>query len=42
MEAPPLWVWGVIVAAIVAAKLALRWYKLKRLATASKSLPSSR
>ncbi|HEX7033116.1 MAG TPA: hypothetical protein VF172_08965 [Nitrososphaera sp.] len=32
MESPPLWAWAVIVAAIIAGKLVLRWSRLKRLA----------
>jgi hypothetical protein len=32
MEGPPLWVWAVIVGALVAAKFTLRWSRLKRLA----------
>jgi hypothetical protein len=31
MEGPPLWVWAVIVGAVVAAKFALRWARLRRL-----------
>ena len=29
---PPLWVWALIIGAIIAAKLALRWSRLRRLA----------
>lgn len=32
MEGPPLWVWAVIAAMVVAAKFLLRWSRLKRLA----------
>lgn len=32
VEGPPLWVWAIIVGAIIAGKLALRWSSLKRLA----------
>jgi hypothetical protein len=32
VESPPLWAWAVIVAAIIAGKLVLRWSRLKRLA----------
>ncbi|HXG06317.1 MAG TPA: hypothetical protein VNI77_03215 [Nitrososphaera sp.] len=32
VESPPLWVWAVIVAAIITGKLMLRWSRLKRLA----------
>lgn len=32
MDSPPLWVWAVIVAAIIAAKFTLRWSRLRRLA----------
>jgi hypothetical protein len=32
VESPPLWVWAVIVGAIIVAKFTLRWSRLKRLA----------
>lgn len=32
VESPPLWIWAVIVAAIIAGKLTLRWSRLKRMA----------
>jgi hypothetical protein len=32
VEGPPLWVWAVIVGAIILAKFTLRWSGLKRLA----------
>jgi hypothetical protein len=32
VEGPPLWVWAIIVGAIIAGKLALRWSSLRRLA----------
>jgi hypothetical protein len=32
MEGPPLWVWALIIGAVIAGKLALRWSKLRRLA----------
>ncbi|WP_266190254.1 hypothetical protein [Candidatus Nitrososphaera gargensis] len=31
IEGPPLWVWAVIVGAIIASKFFLRWSRLKRL-----------
>jgi hypothetical protein len=34
MDSPPLWIWAIIVAAIIAAKFTLRWSRLKRLAKA--------
>jgi len=32
MDGPPLWVWALIVGAIIAGKLALRWSTLRKLA----------
>lgn len=32
VEGPPLWIWAVIVGAIILAKFTLRWSGLKRLA----------
>jgi hypothetical protein len=32
VESPPLWVWAVIVGAIIVAKFTLRWSRLKQLA----------
>jgi hypothetical protein len=32
VESPPLWVWAVVVGAIIAAKFTLRWSMLKHLA----------
>jgi hypothetical protein len=32
VESPPLWVWAIIVGAIVVAKFTLRWSRLKQLA----------
>ena len=32
VESPPLWVWAIIVAAIITAKFTLRWSRLKQLA----------
>jgi hypothetical protein len=32
VESPPLWIWAVIVGAIILAKFTLRWSRLKRLA----------
>ena len=32
VESPPLWIWGVILAVIVAAKFTYRWYATKQLA----------
>jgi hypothetical protein len=32
VESPPLWVWAIIVGAIIFAKFTLRWSRLKRLA----------
>jgi hypothetical protein len=32
VESPPLWVWAVIVGAIIVAKFTLRWSRLERLA----------
>lgn len=32
VEGPPLWVWAIIVGAIIAGKLALKWSSLRRLA----------
>jgi hypothetical protein len=36
MESPPLWVWAIIVGAIIASKFFLRWSNLKRLAKAAR------
>ena len=35
VENPPLWVWAVIVGAIIAGKLIYRWYTTKQLAKES-------
>jgi hypothetical protein len=32
VESPPLWMWAVLVGAIIFAKFTLRWSRLKRLA----------
>ncbi len=32
VESPPLWVWAIIVGAIIVAKFTLRWSRLKQLA----------
>jgi len=32
VESPPLWIWAVIVGAIIVAKFTLRWSNLSRLA----------
>jgi hypothetical protein len=32
IESPPLWVWAIIVGAIIASKFLWRWSMLKRLA----------
>jgi hypothetical protein len=31
MEGPPLWVWALIIGAVIAAKFALRWSRIRRL-----------
>ena len=36
-ESPPLWVWAVIVAALIGAKLAYRWVITKQLARDKKT-----
>ncbi|MDQ3806938.1 MAG: hypothetical protein M3298_02100 [Thermoproteota archaeon] len=38
MESPPLWIWAVLVGAIILAKFTLRWSRLKQLARARKKV----
>lgn len=34
MESPPLWIWAIIAAVVVASKFLLRWSRLRRFARA--------
>jgi hypothetical protein len=37
MEGPPLWIWAIVAAAVVASKFLLRWSRLKRLARTARN-----